>query len=198
MVARCECPREVLAIPYPASYVKTKMIPKLIKLFLLLLSLQILLPAYGVLADTGPKPTMDFAFKQGLTSEQITITSGILYECEQSDCSDASPLAQLGPQRFTCEAHNCHALAYGFAPYHKIEIEFSDGKTRQSNIFETVGFDSRYTVTARPDDLLVEAQFNPGVLPPVALIVITCVCALVGIGLVVGLIVFLIRRSKTN
>jgi hypothetical protein len=174
------------------------MITKLIKLFLLLLSLQILLPAYVVLADTGPKPTMEFEFQQELTGEQITITSGTLYECEQSDCSDASPLEELGPQRFNCEADSCRALAYGFAPYHKIEIEFSDGKTRQSNIFETAGFDSRYTVTVRPDDLLVEAQFNPGILPPVVIIVIICICALVGVGLVVGLIVFLIRRSKKN
>lgn len=168
------------------------------KLSLLLFSLQVLLPTQVALADTGPKPTMEFTFRQELTGQPVTITSGILYECEQSDCSDAAPLQELGPQRFTCEANSCSALAYGFAPYHKIQIEFSDGKTRQSNIFETAGFDSRYAVTIRPDDLLVEAQFSPGILPPVAIIVVTCICALVGVGLIVGLIVFLIRRSKNN
>jgi len=56
------------------------MIPKFIKLFLLLLSLQALLPAHVVLADTGPKPTMEFEFQQELTGEPVTITSGILYE----------------------------------------------------------------------------------------------------------------------
>jgi len=172
------------------------MIPKSTKLFLLFLSLQILLPAQIVLADTGPKPTMDFQFKQDLTDEQVTINSGTLYECEQSDCSDAAPLQELGPQGFRCDAESCSALAYGFSPYHKIEIQFSDGKTRQSNIFQTAGFNSKYTVTVRPDDLLVEAQFSLGVLPPVYLIIITCICALVGVGLVVGLIVFLMRRSK--
>jgi len=60
---------------------------KLTKLFLLLLFLQVLLPAPVALADTGPKPTMDFEFKQEVTSEQVTITSGILYECEQPDCN---------------------------------------------------------------------------------------------------------------
>ena len=168
------------------------------RLSLLLFSLQALLPTQVALADTGPKPTMEFTFRQELTGQPVTITSGILYECEQSDCSDAAPLQELGPQRFTCEANSCSALAYGFAPYHKIQIEFSDGKTRQSNIFETAGFDSRYAVTIRPDDLLVEAQFSPGILPPVAIIVVTCICALVGVGLIVGLIVFLIRRSKNN
>jgi hypothetical protein len=166
------------------------------KQFLLLLLVVVLLPAQIVLADTGPKPTMDFQFKQELTDEPVTIISGTLYECDQSDCSDATPLQEAGPQRFTCDANSCHALAYGFAPYHKIEIEFSDEQTRQSNIFQTAGFDSKYTVTVRPDDLLVEAQFSLGVLPPVFIIVITCICALVGIALVVGLIIFLIRRSK--
>lgn len=174
------------------------MIPKLIKLFLLVLSLQILLPAHVVLADTSPKPTMDFEFRQELTGEQVTITSGTLYECEQSDCSDASRLEELGPQRFTCEADSCRALAYGFAHYHKIEVEFSDGKTRQSNIFETAGFDLRYTVTVRPEDLLVEAQLSLGVFPLIAILILICVCALVSLGLLAGLIVFLIRRSKKN
>jgi hypothetical protein len=172
------------------------MIPKCIKLFLLLFTLQMLLPAEIALADTGPKPMMEFEFSQELANEQVTITAGILYECDQPDCSDAAPLEEPGPQRFTCEADRCHATAYGFAPYHKLEIEFSDGVTRQSNIFETAGFDSRYTVTVRPEDLLVEAQFTLDVFPGTATILVVCICALVGIGLAVGLIIFLVRRSK--
>jgi hypothetical protein len=171
---------------------------KLIKLFLLLLCLQILLPAQIVLADTGPKPTMDFQFKYQSTEEHPTIISGILYECQQSDCSDAAPLQQLGPQGFRCDSESCSATAYGFAPYHKIEIEFSDEETRHSNIFQTAGFDSKYTVTVHPNDLLVEAQFSLGIFSPIFIIVIICICALVGVGLVVGLIVFLMRRSKKN
>lgn len=172
------------------------MIPKLTKLFLLFLSLQIPLPAQIVLADTGPKPTMDFQFKQELTGEQVTITSGTMYECEQYDCSDAAPLQELGPQGFRCDAESCSATAYGFANFHRLEIQFSDGKTRQSNIFETAGFDSKYTVTVRPDDLLVEARFSLNVLPSLWIIIVTCICALVGVGLVLGLIIFLVRRSK--
>ena len=175
------------------------MILKLTKLFLLLLCLQILLPTQIVLADTGPKPSMDFQFKYESTEEHPTIVSGILYECQQSDCSDAAPLQQLGPQGFRCDTEGCSATAYGFAPYHKLEIEFSDEQTRQNNIFRTAGFDSKYTVTVRPDDLRVESEFSPtGFLPPLFLIGIACICALVGVGLVVGLIVFLVRRSKKN
>jgi hypothetical protein len=174
------------------------MISKFIKLFLLLLSLLTFLPAQIVLADTGPKSTMDFQFKQELPGEQVTITSGILYECDQSDCRDAAPIEEVGPQGFWCDANGCSAVAYGFAPYHKIEIQFSDGKTRQSNIFETAGFDSVYTVSIRPDDLLVEAQFSLGLLPRTGIVLIACICAVVGAALVIGLMIFLVRRSKTN
>ena len=174
------------------------MIPKLTKLFLILLFLHLLLPAQIVLADTGPKPTMDFQFKLESNGEQVTITSGTLYECKQSDCSDAAPLQQLGPQGFRCDAKSCSATAYGFSDYHKLEIQFSDGKTRQSNIFQTAGFDSKYTVTVRPDDLLVEAQLTPGNFPFTSFIVITCICALVGLSVVAVVVIFLVRRSKTT
>ncbi len=174
------------------------MLSKLTKLVVLSLICQLLMPVQIVLADTGPKPTMDFAFDQTLLESDLQVISGSLYECDQPDCSDAAPLQEVGPQRFTCDTTSCQATAYGFAPYHKIEIEFSDEQTRQSNIFPTAGFNSKYTLTVRPDDLLVKAKFGLGFLPPVFILIITCVCALVGIGLVVGLIVFLIRRSKKN
>ncbi|HEX6034116.1 MAG TPA: hypothetical protein VFY83_06755, partial [Anaerolineales bacterium] len=164
------------------------MIPKLAKLLLLFLSVLVFFPAQAVFADTGPKPTMDFEFQQEMTGEPpVTIASGILYECDQPDCSDAALLEEGGPQGFRCEVNSCSAIAYGFAPYHRIEIDFSDGKTRQSNVFETAGFDSKYRVTIRPDDLLVEARFSPGGFPRTAMLLIACTCALVGVGLVGGL-----------
>ncbi len=172
------------------------MITKITKLPLLLLFFLVFLPARVALADTGPKPTMEFEFKQDLPGEPVTITAGILYECEQADCSDASPLRELGPQRFTCEVNSCYAMSYGFSPYHQLEIQFSDGQTRQSNIFETAGFNSKYTVTVRPDDLLVEAQLN--LLSRTGLILVACVCALIAVGLLAGLIIFLRRRSKQS
>ena len=174
------------------------MTPRRIKLLLLFLILTFL-PARAALADTGPKPTMDFEFKQEGSGEPLRITSGILYECDQSDCRDASALEELGPQRFTCAVNTCSALAYGFSQYHRLEIQFSDGRTRQSNIFETAGFDSKYTVTIRPDDLLVEAQFSLGVFPPAVMwILMVCLCALIGMGLVAGLIIFLVRRTRKS
>ena len=108
------------------------------------------------------------------------------------------PLEEVGPQRFTCEVNSCRATAYGFARYHNIELEFSDGKRRRSNVFETAGFDSKYMVTIRPDDLSVEARFSLGGFPRTAILLIACCCAVVGVALVVGLIIFLLRRSRQN
>lgn len=173
------------------------MVSKLIKLLILLFFLQVFLPSHVALADTGPKPTMDFQFQFESGVERSGIISGILFECNEEDCSDAAPLEELGPQGLYCEAQSCRAAGYGFAPYHRLEIEFSDAVTRQSNIFETAGFDSKHTVTVRPEDLLVEAQFN--LLPSFSLgilEVITCICTLIGGVLTVGLIIFVIQRSR--
>ena len=160
--------------------------------FLFVTILLIIFPIQTVLADTGPKPSMEFTF----TGEPVTIVSGIMYECEQSNCSDGAPLEELGPQGFRCEAESCSAIGYGFAPYHQIEIEFSDGTTRQSNIFETAGFDSKYAVTVRPDDLLVEAQFNLSANPRTGILVLVCACILItGLIVVAGVIFFLRRRT---
>ncbi len=161
-------------------------------LFLLLIAL-LVSPTHIALADTGPKPTMDFEFK-GLQEGELTIISGILFECVQPDCVDAAPLEELGPQGLRCDTSSCSAIGYGFAPYHILEIEFSDGVTRRSNIFETAGFASKYTVTVQPADLLIEAQLSLGAVPPQIIFFFALACACNGMALVVGLIIFLIIR----
>jgi hypothetical protein len=159
---------------------------------LLFVLLQSILPSNIVLADTGPKPTMEFSF----SGEDVNIVSGILYECDQPDCSDAAPLEELGPQGLYCETASCRAIAYGFAPYHILEIEFADGTTRESNVFETAGFESRYTVTVQPQDLLVEAQISLGMIPRTGTLILLCSCAAIG-GLLalLGIVFFLRRRT---
>ena len=171
------------------------------KALILIVVLSVLMPLGTVSADTGPKPTMDFTFIQQANGAPLTIGSGILDQCEQPDCSDAAPLVVGGPQRFTCDSISCHALSYGFSKYNRLEIMFSDGKTRKSNVFQTAYFNSTYTVTIRPDDLLVEPQLGPGVfsdLTPFLSLPVTwlllCGCC-VGI-LVILVAVFLIRRSR--
>ncbi len=163
--------------------------------FLLALS-----PFPAARADTGPKPTMEFTFQQGVPGQQLIITTGTLYECSQADCQDAKPLTRGGPQHFGCQDTACNALAYGFSQYHRLEIQFSDGKTRRSNIFQTAGFESIYTVIIRPDDLLVEAQFNPvNLLPTTYLpldVLLVCGCLLGLLVIVVVAVVLIIRRRS--
>ena len=153
------------------------------------------LPMRLALADTGPKPSMDFEFKQGFSGQTVTITSGILLECEQSDCQDAKPLQKLGPQQFSCAAASCSAMAYGFSTYHRLEIQFSDGKTRQSNVFKTAQFQSKYLVTIQPGDLLVKSTFHLDPFTPLTYVLICGVC-LLGIAILIVVIILLARRSS--
>jgi len=165
---------------------------KKIKILFLFLVL-VILPSNIVLADTGPKPQMKFIF-QGTDEGELQIITGELYECNQSDCSDAAPLPKLGPQGLYCDTIGCRATAYGFAPYHILEVEFSDEVTRRSNVFETGGFNSRYTVTVQPNDLLVEKKFSLSIFES-GVGIFACICIL-GIILIGGIVFFFIRRSK--
>ena len=153
------------------------------------------LPFQSASADIGPKPTMDFTFTQQFAGAKVSISSGTMFECNQSDCSDAKPLMEAGPQRFSCEATSCHALAYGFNNYHRLEIQFSDGKTRQSNVFKTSEFNATYKVTIRQDNLLVEPNSSLGTVSPYIFILLCC-CCLLGVAAVVVIVILIVRRRN--
>ena len=80
-------------------------------------------------------------------------------------------------------------MAYGFSQYHRLEVLFSDGLTRSSNIFETNGFNSRYKVTIGAADLLVEPARVSSRLTPIA-ITLFCLC---GVALIIAAIVLMVR-----
>lgn len=132
------------------------------RLFLFVIfSVVVFFPLRSVSADLGPKPTMEFTFVQAFDGKPVTIVSGVLLQCDDSDCQDAEPLQEMGPQRFTCQDLSCRALAYGFREYNQLEITFSDGVVRRSNVFPEGGFNGLYNVTIREDGLLVTERFNP-------------------------------------
>jgi hypothetical protein len=124
------------------------------------IALLAVLPLQAALADTGPKPKMEFTFE--FEGDPVGIVSGQQMECQQSDCSDAAPLEEHGPQRFWCDAQECHSMAYGYAPYHKLVIAFAD-RTRESNVFQKQAFSAAYRVTVLADDLMVTEQRGVGV-----------------------------------
>jgi hypothetical protein len=139
-----------------------------------------LLPLQAALADTGPKPKMEFAFE--FEGDPVDIVSGQQLECQESDCSDGAPLEVHGPQRFWCDDRQCQSMAYGYAPYHKIVIEFAD-RTRESNVFGKSAFSAAYNVTVLADRLLVKER------PAVGIGDFTCASAAlpvfaIGLGLV--------------
>jgi hypothetical protein len=163
--------------------------------FILVILLLSSIPFWSAAADTGPKPSMDFTFKQDFPGVPVTITSGILYECDQADCQDAMPLQEMGPQGFSCQATTCSALAYGFSTWQRIEIQFTDGVTRQSNIFKKTQFQASYQVTIRQSGLLVEEKFSLNAFTPWTYVLICGVC-LVGVVFLILLIVLLLRKNR--
>ena len=110
------------------------------------------IPFQAVQADAGPKPSMSFVFTTQLNPAP-TIVSGKLLECQDQACAVSEPLQELGPQGFTCQGSSCGGMAYSYSPYHRLEIEFSDGVTRQSNIFTKRAYAASYLVTVYADRL---------------------------------------------
>jgi hypothetical protein len=151
-----------------------------------------------VRADVGPKPSMrfEFIFQQDAS---LSIVSGSLFECDQADCRAAQPLQEMGPQRFTCDTNSCQALAYSFKPYHRLSITFSDGSTRESNVFQKRFFSANYTVAIHDENLQVEERLG-GLTPyPFTFVVagIGAVCAsLILVAVFVLLVVFFIREDQ--
>jgi len=166
-------------------------------LFTALIVALICIPLYSVSADVGPKPQMHFYFKQGFEGQSITITNGVLYECDQPDCGDAQPLEELGPQGFQCDEISCYALAYGFSDYHQLEIKFTDGKTRQSNIFETAGFNAVYDVTIQQNDLVVKPRLLNFYSANTYLFLCGCCLCILVLGMaIIAILVVMIARRK--
>ncbi len=123
------------------------------KFFKTLLIITLLLIPSITFADIGPKPTMEFDFSFNV-NEQVDVIDGQLLECEDSQCNKSAPLQELGPQGFSCKENSCKALSYGFSPYHKLIINFTD-KQRESKIFEHRGFNSVFSVSVEQDKLFI-------------------------------------------
>ena len=120
---------------------------------LVLAGVILLLIAVPARADIGPKPTMSFTFEYQVA--QVDIVKGQLIECEDAECETGKPLESVGPQDFACTESACSSMAYGYAPYHKLIVEFTD-QTRESNVFTKEARDATYKVTVSESALLVE------------------------------------------
>ena len=159
------------------------------KILMLIPILLVLLP-FGKVSADAPPPSMDFEFYPQTSGVTITILSATLYGCEGPDCQNPIPIP------ISCGDSNCHANA-GYSS-NRLEVRFSDGKTRRSNVFQNTAAHTVYKVTIRPDDLLVETQSTSGYQSASGFfeLAIICVCLAGILILVILLIIFLIRRSR--
>jgi hypothetical protein len=123
-------------------------------LLVLLVMLFTWLIPQAVCADAGPKPSMTFKFVYE-TTQPVTLVGGEQMQCDDAACSRSRALGQAGPQRLSCQQEGCRSNAYGYAPYQKLVLQFSD-KTRESNVFETGAFNGTYTVRVTDEGLIVQ------------------------------------------
>ena len=128
---------------------------------LLVLVLLVLAPL--TMADTGPKPGMQFTLDYEI-SPVPEIDYAELLECDLADCSDAVPLEEMGPQGVWCDdAEFCKSMAYGYnGEYFQLVLHFADGETLTSNVFAKEYFNTYYDVTVQADGLLVEQVGGSG------------------------------------
>jgi len=110
----------------------------------------------AVFADLGPKPSMTFDIS---LPDGVSLIGGEQYECQDKECKDVQPLGKAGPQRFFCiiQDTQCFSRAYGYAPYHKLSLRFSDN-VRESNIFQAIAFEANFTVKVNDDTLFIEEK----------------------------------------
>ncbi len=129
---------------------------------ILLLSVCFLLfaPLYG---GVFPKPEMDFDFVyQTENTPTILPDTSEQIQCEDNQCIQSTPLGNYGIQKLYCQENSCFSIAYKYAPYQKLIIDFSDGIQRQSNVFPAPErLHDSFTVTVREDDLRVQRSTQP-------------------------------------
>ena len=174
-----------------------------IPIFLLSLILAAI-PFEKVRADAGPHPSMRFVFSSQINPKPA-IVSGKLLNCQDEGCIQFEPLREIGPQRFECQPYSCYSTAYSSSPYYQLEIEFSDGVTRQSNIFTKRAFAAHYQVTILAQSLEVEEKplgpnipFFKGGLPTLWNLVATVTFPFLEIILIIIAVVLAVRTGRVG
>jgi hypothetical protein len=111
-------------------------------------------------------------------------------------------MEEMGPQHFTCSESACDSMAYGYSKYAKLVITFSDGVTRESNIFGKKYDVSQYEVTVYNADLNVvekrganQTYIRPRPYSPI-LRVLGIVLGLFALVVLLVIIVFTVAKTK--
>jgi hypothetical protein len=141
---------------------------------------------------------------------KISISEATLFECNLSNCQDAKPVEEFDGQQFSCSEVQCTWTAFYKLPYLRLRVTFSDGQTRESNIFAKEGPGTDYRVEVRDSDLLVEGvneltHEGPSLKATTAVTIIAfalaaCVIVVPSIGLLVvtGMLIKRAGQEKAN
>ncbi len=119
-----------------------------------------LVPLWG---GISPKPEMDFSFTYQTTEKPAVLAqTSEQIQCKDNQCMSQEPLGVYGIQRLYCQAEKCFSIAYEYAPFQKLIIDFSDGVKRESNVFATPSkLRNNFVVTVREKDLVVAQSDQP-------------------------------------
>jgi hypothetical protein len=149
---------EMKDVPMTSKPVSLKTIRRV---FFLLVGVALLAPAGRASADIGPHSTMNFEFAYEIDPSP-TIISGQMQTCVDAACQQVGETYTAAPL-FGCDAAGCSSLYTYQAPYYRLSIQFSDGKTRQSNVFAKANSSGSqyYRVAVRADDLVVTPLPQP-------------------------------------
>ena len=133
---------------------------KMKKLLLFTVLILGLTPLWG---GISPKPEMDFSFQYQTTQTPAVLpATSEQIQCKDNQCMVQEPLGVYGIQRLYCQTEKCFSIAYEYAPFQKLIIDFSDGVKRQSNVFATPSkLRNHFIVTVREKDLLVAPSAEP-------------------------------------
>jgi hypothetical protein len=166
------------------------------------LPLLLLIMTPFLMADVGPKPTAEFEILY-LIDSPPQLTGYALYLCDDTSCEDPYMMDELGPQHFDCDQNSCSSMAYGYADYMFITLEFDDGSSRSSNIFTKNHFDAEYEIYVGPDSLEVieTGGSNMGSFGPLeAMITASAVVLICGgivfVAVIILVIILVIRNQK--
>lgn len=96
-----------------------------------------------------------------IPGDRLTVQSIALISCDDLNCLDTMKITRIEDERsLTCSEHSCRSqinpLEYGSNQVFQLEVAFSDGATRKSNVFTKEYFYAKYQVAIQADALLVE------------------------------------------
>jgi len=100
----------------------------------------------------------EFVFQPG---SDLTIVSTVLQQCELPDCQDAMTADPPPVWELSCTEDHCTSMASSYLQYFRLRVAFSDGVSRESNVFTKENFNASYRVQVRDADLLVDEKPKP-------------------------------------